>query len=369
MFTITATVLERIAPKGIDEETRELHTKGLEHPKRMAKSTFEELIELLHSNKNGHKVHGAMAALKSIKAPVSEEMRQEIVRLLKSAPYMHVEGKGVIDRTHLSPDEMRKLRQPPKRPQRRDQRPQHRKKEEPVVAKVEAPVALVEVEFTLAQACKIAETAICARASLPLIMHYTKELGDLPNLSQRTFFALERALASAKSHPKAKDHYKDRIKALEMVLDAVPWVAVQGKGLLTKTAYAAILAEEEAKRQAEAEAARLKEEAEAAAKFVDELNNEVAPFCEKAAMGVWREMTGNATLTADQFKQKCDEQIAAAMQSHFQDRFSITPNTYFSFEAGEYGWNCEFTVSTIDEKSKGTFTVTARRESVTEEAA
>jgi hypothetical protein len=84
---------------------------------------------------------------------------------------------------------------------------------------------------------------------------------------------------------------------------------------------------------------------------------------EKVCQQVWRELTGNTKLTADQFLQRSDDLIVEKVEGRFDDRAIIVPNTYFTDidEALGYSWSTDVTVYLNNMRTVGSFTVIADR--------
>lgn len=84
---------------------------------------------------------------------------------------------------------------------------------------------------------------------------------------------------------------------------------------------------------------------------------------EKVAQGVWRELSGNDTLTADQFIETSNRLIRERTTGRFDGRFVIEPNTFYT-EADElrgYSWSCNIDIYANNMKTVGTFTIVAHR--------
>lgn len=95
------------------------------------------------------------------------------------------------------------------------------------------------------------------------------------------------------------------------------------------------------------------------------INMLVMVECEKVAQRVWRDLTGNATLTADQFKKRSNDLITAQVQGRFDNRFTIVPETYYTSGDAQrgYSWSCKIHVYAPNMKTVGTFTIVAHRQS------
>lgn len=84
---------------------------------------------------------------------------------------------------------------------------------------------------------------------------------------------------------------------------------------------------------------------------------------EKVCQRVWRDLTGNTTLTNDQFVERSNELITARTQGRFDNRFVIIPETFYTeadLQRG-YSWSCRVNIYANNMKTVGSFTVVANR--------
>lgn len=84
---------------------------------------------------------------------------------------------------------------------------------------------------------------------------------------------------------------------------------------------------------------------------------------EKIADRVWRDLTGISYLTNEQFIERSDALIERAAQGRFDNRFVIEPVTTITGndEKRGFSWTTEITIYSANQKTVGTFTITARR--------
>lgn len=85
---------------------------------------------------------------------------------------------------------------------------------------------------------------------------------------------------------------------------------------------------------------------------------------EKVAERVWRELTGNVSLTTEQFLERSDTLITEKMnEDRFDGRVRVEPNTYitdFDEELG-YSWSTDITLYLNNMRTVGTYTIVSRR--------
>jgi hypothetical protein len=97
------------------------------------------------------------------------------------------------------------------------------------------------------------------------------------------------------------------------------------------------------------------------------LNSAITMFAcvevEKVCQRAWRQLTGEANLTNDQFVVKSNNLINSMLVNRFDGRFIFQVNTYFTQQdiANGNTWSCAVTVGSGTQKTIGTFTVVAAR--------
>lgn len=97
------------------------------------------------------------------------------------------------------------------------------------------------------------------------------------------------------------------------------------------------------------------------------LNSAITMFAcvelEKVCQRAWRQLTGNAGLTNNQFITKSNKLINQMTVNRFDNRFVIQADTYFTAVDVANGntWSCKITIYAPNMKTVGTFTVVAAR--------
>jgi hypothetical protein len=93
------------------------------------------------------------------------------------------------------------------------------------------------------------------------------------------------------------------------------------------------------------------------------INMMIAVELEKVCQRVWRDLTGNSTLTNEQFIEHSNTLIRQATDKRFDDRVTIVPETFLTPDdsARGYSWSCNINMYGNNMKSVGSFTVVARR--------
>jgi len=84
---------------------------------------------------------------------------------------------------------------------------------------------------------------------------------------------------------------------------------------------------------------------------------------ERVAQAVWRDLTGNTSLTAEQFIQESNRLITARVEGRFDNRFVIQPETFFT-EADTtrgFSWGTNIHIYANNMKTVSTVTIVAHR--------
>ena len=94
------------------------------------------------------------------------------------------------------------------------------------------------------------------------------------------------------------------------------------------------------------------------------INMFIAAELEKVCEYVWRNLTGNAKLTKEQFIEASDAMIIDRTTNRFDDRVTIVPETFYTAadNARGYSWSCRINMYANNMKTVGTFTIVARRQ-------
>lgn len=94
------------------------------------------------------------------------------------------------------------------------------------------------------------------------------------------------------------------------------------------------------------------------------INMYIAAELEKVCDFVWRNLSGNAKLTADQFIERSNELITERTTNRFDNRVIIVPETFYTAAdtARGFSWSCRVNMYANNMKTVGTFTIVARRQ-------
>lgn len=84
---------------------------------------------------------------------------------------------------------------------------------------------------------------------------------------------------------------------------------------------------------------------------------------EKVAQRSWRELTGNSTLTPEQFIERSNQLIIDNTKDRFDGRFVIVPETFFTEADTQrgYSWSCNIHIYANNMRTVGSFTIVAHR--------
>jgi len=90
---------------------------------------------------------------------------------------------------------------------------------------------------------------------------------------------------------------------------------------------------------------------------------QIAVELEKVCQRVWRDLTGNSSLTNEQFIERSNRLIEQRTSGRFDQRVVIVPETYYTADDAVrgYSWSCNINMYANNMKTVGTFTVVARR--------
>lgn len=93
------------------------------------------------------------------------------------------------------------------------------------------------------------------------------------------------------------------------------------------------------------------------------INMFIAAELEKVCAEVWKNLTGNAKLTSEQFIERSNDLITNLTSNRFDGRVIIVPETFYTAAdtARGYSWSCRINMYGNNMKTVGTFTVVARR--------
>lgn len=93
------------------------------------------------------------------------------------------------------------------------------------------------------------------------------------------------------------------------------------------------------------------------------LTMQIAVELEKVCQRVWRDLTGNSSLTNEQFIERSNRLIEKRTAGRFDQRVIIVPETYYTADDAVrgYSWSCNINMYANNMKTVGTFTVVARR--------
>lgn len=93
------------------------------------------------------------------------------------------------------------------------------------------------------------------------------------------------------------------------------------------------------------------------------INMMIAVDLQKVAQRTWRELTGNSSLTAEQFRERSNRLIAEKVQGKYDGRVVVIPETYYTRadEQRGYSWSCKIHMYAPTMRTVGTFTVVAHR--------
>lgn len=93
------------------------------------------------------------------------------------------------------------------------------------------------------------------------------------------------------------------------------------------------------------------------------INMIIAVDLEKVAQRTWRDLTGNSSLTADQFVERSDALIRTRVEGRYDGRVVIIPETYYTKADTQrgYSWSCKIHMYAPSMRTVGTFTISAHR--------
>ena len=94
------------------------------------------------------------------------------------------------------------------------------------------------------------------------------------------------------------------------------------------------------------------------------INMFIAAELEKVCDYVWRNLSGNAKLTSDQFIERSNAMITERTTNRFDNRVIIVPETFYTAadNARGFSWSCNVHMYANNMKTVGTFTIVARRQ-------
>jgi hypothetical protein len=97
----------------------------------------------------------------------------------------------------------------------------------------------------------------------------------------------------------------------------------------------------------------------------NDINMLIAVDVGKMSIEVWRQMTGNTTLTNEQFIDACNALLLRLVEGRYDNRVVIEPNTYFTEadEARGYSWTMDVAVYMNNMRTVGVINVITRRRS------
>ena len=97
----------------------------------------------------------------------------------------------------------------------------------------------------------------------------------------------------------------------------------------------------------------------------NDINMLIAVDVAKMSTEVWRQMTGNTTLTDAQFIDKCNATLLRLVEGRYDNRVVIEPNTYFTSadEARGFSWTMDVAVYMNNMRTVGVINVITRRRS------
>jgi hypothetical protein len=86
---------------------------------------------------------------------------------------------------------------------------------------------------------------------------------------------------------------------------------------------------------------------------------------EKVAERTWRDLTGDTSLTDEQFLERSDDLINERVRGRFDNRFTIQPRTFLTaIDANNgFSWSCEIKIYANNMRTVGKFTIISRRSS------
>ena len=97
----------------------------------------------------------------------------------------------------------------------------------------------------------------------------------------------------------------------------------------------------------------------------NDINMLIAVDVTKMAEEVWRQLTGNTTLTNAQFIDRANELMSELVADRYDNRVTIIPNTYFTAadEARGYSWTMDVAIYMNNMRTVGVFNIISRRSS------
>ena len=96
-----------------------------------------------------------------------------------------------------------------------------------------------------------------------------------------------------------------------------------------------------------------------------DINMLIAVDVAKMSEEVWRQMTGNTTLTNAQFIDTCNAKLAGLVNGRYDSRVTIVPDTYFTEadEARGYSWTMDVAIYMNNMRTVGVINIITRRAS------
>ena len=93
------------------------------------------------------------------------------------------------------------------------------------------------------------------------------------------------------------------------------------------------------------------------------INMAIATELNKVCEYVWKNLSGNAKLTPDQFLERSDTMITERTTNRFDERAVIVPETFYTAAdtARGFSWSCRVYMYTANMKTVGAFTIVSRR--------
>lgn len=93
------------------------------------------------------------------------------------------------------------------------------------------------------------------------------------------------------------------------------------------------------------------------------INMFIATELQKVCISVWRDLSGNAKLTNEQWIDRSNEMITQRTSNRFDNRVVIVPETFYTATdtLRGFSWSCRINMYANNMKTVGTFTVVAHR--------